>query len=589
MFKGLFFFIKFGWKHRKSYIILNIVNQFLTGLLPLVTITMPKFIIDELLGGRRLYAMICYLVVLLLAIFLNSWLVTHINLQIFNQRCCVAAQFSKYMHEKLANTDFRNLEDPQFFEMREKANKFLYGDWHGFSFVMESAFSIVGKLFTLTGIIVIVLTMNLYLMLVFLGIVFLSAFVDAKMKEKSHTLSMEAVHVERRWGYFTKILEDVSFSKEIRMNHISKWLIEKELDYSDQAIQFYKKRNRFSSFSSFFSSASNLLQNAITYAFLIYKVIVYDMTIGNFTMYINAVTSFSNAVRDVLSSLTDIKVYGIYYDALDKYVNIPETLRDNKKLPTGNIEEFVIEFENVCFCYPGQSEYAVKNLNLSITSGMRLAVVGENGAGKTTFIKLLCRLYDPTEGRILLNGVDIKDMDYDEYMDIFSAVFQDFKLFSFSIKDNILFDRDLPEEQEEVEKILKQVGLEKRIKKLKKGMDTAVYKEFDDAGFEPSGGEGQKIAIARAIAKKSRIVILDEPLAALDPKAEYEIFCQFNELVRDKTAIYISHRLSSCRLCDAIAVFDKGSLAEFGSHMELMERNGKYAELYNLQAQYYTD
>ena len=588
MFKGLLFFIKFSWKTKKTYIFLNAFNQLLIGLLPIVTITLPKYIIDELLSSRNIERLILYLGVLLVAIFLNSWLVNYINLQIFNQRCYLAAHFGKYMHEKLANTDFCNLENPNFFDMKEKANKFLYGDWHGFSYVLESAFSIIGKIVTLAGIIVIISTMNFWIVVIFLVIVFLSALVDSKVKEKSHHLSLEAVKVERRWNYFTRILEDVGYSKEVRMNNISKWLIDNELEYSYKAIEFYKKRNRYFSFSSLFNSIASLVQNLITYVYLIYSVIVQNMSIGSFTMYINAVTVFSSSVRDVLSSLIDIKVYGIYYDALDRYINIPETLRNNKRIPIQEKKQFTIIFRNVSFKYPGQENYAIRNLNIEIHSGTKISVVGENGAGKTTFIKLLCRLYDPTEGEILFNGVNIKDIDYDQYMGLFSAVFQDFKLFAFSVKDNIMLGNHSQEDCQAADVLLSKVGLRKKIESLHRGIDTSVYKEFDEEGFEPSGGEGQKIAIARALAKKSEIVILDEPLSSLDPKAEYEIFQQFHTLVENKTAIYISHRLSSSRFCDSIAVFDTGSVIEQGTHDQLMLKGGKYAQLYGLQAQYYT-
>lgn len=591
MMKGLLFFIKFSWKERKSYIILNAVSQLLIGILPIAIIAIPKYIIDELMEQQRMETMILYVVLLLAAIFINSWGISHVNLLIFNQRCYLSARFSKFMHEKLANTDFCNLEKPDYFEIREKANKFLYGDWHGFSYVLESAFAIVGKVFTLIGIIAIISTMNILIVSIFLLMVLASAFIDSKAKKKSHKLSMEAVKVERRWNYFTRILEDVSYSKEIRMNNMSHWLIDAEMDYSNKAIAFYKKRNVCFSLSSLFNSVSGLIQNAITYAYLIYRLLESTITIGEFTMYLNAVSTFSNAVRDVLSSLVDIKIYGLYYEALDTYVNIPETLRNNKRLPlpVAKEKEFIISFRNVSFKYPGQDHYAIQNLNFDIKSGTKLSVVGKNGAGKTTFVKLLCRLYDPTEGEILCNNVNIKDIDYDAYMGMFSAVFQDFKLFAFSIKDNIVLNDENTISRETVSSLLREVGLDKKIQTLPKGMDTSVYKEFDEDGFEPSGGEGQKVAIARAIARKSDIVILDEPLSALDPKAEHEIFQQFDAMIRDKTAIYISHRLSSSRLCDYIAVFQAGHIIEYGTHDELISLDGKYAELYNLQAQYYVD
>ncbi|MBQ9151401.1 MAG: ABC transporter ATP-binding protein [Clostridia bacterium] len=237
----------------------------------------------------------------------------------------------------------------------------------------------------------------------------------------------------------------------------------------------------------------------------------------------------------------------------------------------------------------GQTEYALENVNITIHSGEKLSVVGENGAGKTTFVKLLTRMYDPTSGDIFLNGINIRDMDYDQYQSILSAVFQDFCLFSFDLKENIVLGGKEPENNQEVEACLELSGFSDKLKKLEKGIDTHIYKDFEPDGFEPSGGEAQKIALARALYKDAPIVVLDEPNAALDPRAEYEMYQKFNNLVQGKTAIYISHRLSSAKFCDRIAVFKAGTIIEYGTHPELMCHNGVYAELFNMQAQYYVD
>lgn len=220
-----------------------------------------------------------------------------------------------------------------------------------------------------------------------------------------------------------------------------------------------------------------------------------------------------------------------------------------------------------------------------MSPGEKLSIVGENGAGKTTFIKLLTRLYDPTDGEIFLDGLNIKDIDYDSYMSVFSTVFQDYKLFAFSLQENVALG--LPQDKAKVESALRRVGFGDRLGRLKNGVDTAVYKNFDAEGFEPSGGESQKIAMARALYKNAPVFVLDEPTAALDPRAEFEIYQHFNELVEGKTTIYISHRLSSTKFCDKIAVFDHGHIVEYGTHDELMKKKGKYAELFKMQAQFY--
>ena len=245
----------------------------------------------------------------------------------------------------------------------------------------------------------------------------------------------------------------------------------------------------------------------------------------------------------------------------------------------------IIEFRNVSFRYPGQKAWALHNINLTLHSGEKLSIVGENGSGKTTFVKLLTRLYDVTEGKILLDGRDIRSINLDEYRGLFSAVFQDFKLFSFTLRENVELDQNLSDE--EVVSYLEQAGLQEKINRLPNGISTQVNREFDEHGFEPSGGEAQKIALARALARSAPVVILDEPTAALDPRAEYDLYMRFAKLTEGKSAVFISHRLSSSQFCDHIAVFSNGRIIEYGTHEELVERNGIYSELYTLQAQFY--
>ena len=249
---------------------------------------------------------------------------------------------------------------------------------------------------------------------------------------------------------------------------------------------------------------------------------------------------------------------------------------------------YEVQFKNVSFKYPESDSYALKNINFTFEVGQRLAVVGMNGSGKTTLIKLLCRLYDPTEGEITMNDFDIRKYDYLQYLDIFSVVFQDYNLLSLSLGSNVAADGDY--DAKKVEEYLREVGFGERLDAMPNRLETALYKNFDEEGVEISGGEAQKIALARALYKDAPFIILDEPTAALDPLAEAEIYSKFNEIVGSKSAIYISHRLSSCRFCDRILVLDKGEIVQFGTHDELVaDEKGKYHELWHAQAQYYTE
>lgn len=282
--------------------------------------------------------------------------------------------------------------------------------------------------------------------------------------------------------------------------------------------------------------------------------------------------------------------------AARKQVTVLELLSLSNEMYKGSLPmekrsdgQYTIEFSNVSFRYPGSESYALRNFSLKLNVGEKLAIVGRNGSGKTTMIKLLCRLYDPDEGVILVNGVDIRKFRQEEYVRLFSVVFQDFQLFSLILAENVASSTEY--EEERVERCLEDVGFGERLEKLKRegeGIRSYLYKDYTDSGIEISGGEAQKLAIARAVYRESSFVLLDEPTAALDPLAEAEIYGNFDRIVGEKTAVYISHRLSSCRFCKKIAVFDKGCLVQLGSHEELLsEEDGTYARLWNAQAQYY--
>lgn len=291
--------------------------------------------------------------------------------------------------------------------------------------------------------------------------------------------------------------------------------------------------------------------------------------------------------KEFLASINSIINNNKYLQLYIDFLNIEsENHKGTIPVEKRDDDEYEIEFKNISFKYPGTDTYALKNVSIKLNIGERLAIVGMNGSGKTTFIKLLCRLYDPNEGEILLNGIDIKKYDYEEYMRLFSVVFQDFKLFSFLLGQNVAASMNYDEKY--VKDILEKVGLEKRLNTMPKGIYTPLYKDFDEEGIEVSGGEAQKIALARALHRDAPIIILDEPTAALDPIAEFEIYSKFNEIVGTKTAFYISHRLSSCRFCHEIAVFNDGEIVQKGNHKELVkDEDGKYYELWNSQAKYY--
>lgn len=308
---------------------------------------------------------------------------------------------------------------------------------------------------------------------------------------------------------------------------------------------------------------------------------------GMLIRYVACFERLTNAVQNMLHDAQAFLLVARRQSTMFEFLDIEGSFYEGKiPVEKRSDNEYEVEFCNVSFRYPGQNEYALRNFSLKLRIGERMAVVGKNGSGKTTMIKLLCRLYEPTEGIIYLNGVDIRKFDYCEYMRLFSVVFQDFTLFDYSIAENVAVGENY--EIEKVVDCLVKAGFKERLGRLPKGINTLIGKGYDEEGYLFSGGERQKIAIARALYKDSPFILLDEPTAALDPVAEYEVYSAFDEMVSGKTAIYISHRLSSCRFCDDIVVFDQGQVVQRGNHSTLMEdKEGLYYALYMAQAQYY--
>ncbi len=339
-------------------------------------------------------------------------------------------------------------------------------------------------------------------------------------------------------------------------------------------------------------AAAGALGSVLTgavYLFVCLKAWAGAFGIGSVTQYVGAVSALSRNISLVIETVGTLRSNVPFLRTAFEFLDIPNAMYQGSLTTEKRADrKYTVEFRDVSFCYPGSERYALRHVNMKFRIGSRIAVVGENGSGKTTFIKLLCRLYDPSEGEILLNGIDIRKYDYDDYRKLFSVVFQDFQLLSQPLGSNVagaaVYDR------ERAEKALVDAGFGERLASWPKGLDTMLYQEFGEDGVNVSGGEAQKIAIARALYRDAPFIILDEPTAALDPVAEAEIYSRFNEIVTDRTAVYISHRLSSCRFCDEILVFDHGSVIQQGSHSQLLAKEqGKYAQLWNVQAQYYTE
>ena len=397
----------------------------------------------------------------------------------------------------------------------------------------------------------------------------------------------EEMRFNRQFQYFHNSISKYQNGKDIRSYSLADLYLNRFRTCIRHSMEFMKQQVKS---DQIYGGRIVLISQAAIVLFYLSvgaKALLGVISVGSVLRYVSALTGFHDAFLAMMSNLTEMSIMAeqlkcdtdFFSLSNQKYEGqIPVEKRDDN--------EYEIEFRDVSFSYPGSQKKILDHVSFRFRVGEKLALVGKNGAGKTTFIKLLCRLYDPTEGEILLNGIDIKKYDYQEYQSLFSVVFQDFKLFSFELGQNVAANIDY--EEQKVWNCLEKAGIGQRVQRMKQGIKTVLYQTGDN-GVEISGGEAQKIAIARALYKDAPIIILDEPTSALDPISEYEIYSKFDRLVCDKTAIYISHRMSSCRFCDRIIVFDEGNIRENGTHEQLLAQNGLYCRMWKAQSKYYEE
>lgn len=577
--------------------------EFIHSLQPFITIWFSARIVDELTNHcRKDYIasyVICVITINFICIVFQNVLL-HICKEKESQ---MWIWFEKVFSDKQMSLDYDDLEDVSIQKQRQEVeeNLFMFGNglaqlvW-GTS-VMVKVFINIFVALLMSGTLFISKTGEKIVdhpiwIVAILGCITLCGFSNYKATRKENSLFMKwcdnSLWFNRTFMFFGhELYTNLERAKDVRIYRQDTLAIKKieELEAWGKA----EKKNSFH--MAFFPSVAGFivgLGNCACYLFVAIKAFLGAYGVGSVVQYVSVLTRLGDGIRDLMFMVSDNELYCAYLKKMYDYLDIPNHMyQGSLTVEKREDNEYYIEFSNVSFKYPRTENYVLRNVNLKFKIGEKLAVVGMNGSGKTTFIKLLCRLYDPTEGEILLNNVDIRKYDYKEYMSIFSVVFQDFKLFSFGLGQNVSASFHYNEEL--AKRCLEKAGFYERLQSMKKGLETSIYKDLDEEGVEISGGEAQKIALARALYKNAPFIILDEPTAALDPIAEYEVYSKFNEIVQDKTAIYISHRLSSCRFCDIIAVFDGGQIVQRGVHDRLLQdTHGKYYELWNAQAQYYT-
>ena len=581
----------------------SIVVAIVTAVMPFINIWFTSKIIDLLDGGTSMSDLAVYIglavginaVLFFINYFLGDIYFMFRSLMYNKELQNISAKLFKAEYQKLESSDFKEL-----IHKHSEAQDRVFSSFVQFSWMMRDFIS--GAVTLIISVIIIIPLLKIgftktgdtyfespvFLLTIFGAIAIMAVIiliVATQMNKAWFKAGDEYSRLDRIFYYFLNMFSDYNTGKEIRLykeqNLIEHTATDKLLTDGEKLL---KKASLHTAKSSSFVAILGALVGFGIYLFIGVKGLYGLFGIGSLVLYCGSFMQIINGIMKMAVTFGKTAEMVPLVNYYFKIVNANDNMTYGEKeldLP----DKFEIEFKNVSFKYPNTENYALQNINLKINNGEHLAVVGRNGSGKTTFIKLMCRLYDVTDGEILINGINIKEYSKESIIKLYSVVFQDFKIFSTTLAQNISANEEY--DKERLYDTLDKANIKDRVLAMENKESTYLYKDLDKSGVEISGGEAQKLALARALYKDSPVVILDEPTAALDPVAENEIYNRFNSFVDNKTAIYISHRLSSCVFCNRIAVFDKSQLVETGTHQGLLNVNGKYNELWNAQAKYY--
>lgn len=587
--KKLMHFVKLAWFVSPAYMILLFVQSLAGAAKTLFNIILPMFLVNELTGAREVERLILFtgLVVLnnvgmmLLDNLLNRFgsVLQHKTSQ----------GMMKLMSEKVMNLEYSYLENPTYLDLKERA-VFTIENQNAISNMINALFQTLTQALTMTGMIAILATLGPVLIVVLIIGAVLMLLIYGSVSKAQMEVMQEIIPINRRYSYYMDTATEKELQKDIRIYDMSNMLTTRIIKFSNDTCDVFEKMQLKEGAAMGKMAAVSEGVAAFSYGYVGFRTISDffgpKLTLGALTMYVSAAINISNMVVGLGGSIVMLLQFLGWLDPYMEFMSLAEETKQTGKEPfNGEVE--TVEFKNVTFTYPNAEKPVLKNISFSIKKGEKISIVGLNGAGKSTLVKLICRMYQADSGEILVNGKNIYEYEYLSYMNTISAVFQDYRLFNFTIAENISCQAENAS-TERIETLVEEVGLKEKIAELPQGILSRFGKDYDKDGIELSGGQGQKIAIARALYKKASMVILDEPASALDPIAEAEIYEKFNNLVEDKTAIYISHRMSSSVFCDKILIIDGGTVADYDTHENLMKKTDSlYYKLFQSQADNY--
>lgn len=588
-------------KYERKTVINCVVAALLSAIKPYIFVILLGMIIDMVYSGADWQTLVKDIVVMISCKFLLDIVLARSS-ESFWQKLENPKEFGTApLNKKALTMDYEYLEETTVQELRFRSfTKSYFGvsGWLIFTMynVIEKGASVLISVVIVTPVFMDNKTVSqgfisswlfsVLLIVFILGVSFVNYKTSVGFTRQSKQLFDEFDNPYNKKHYYMDLFAGIEAQKDIRMNHYQNVLYHDVDGLFDLIEKNERKQGRLYLNRAAIQQVISKFFSVLIYVFTGLRAYMGMISIGNVITYASSMVQFTQAINGFANNMGHVKSVAMYAADYMEFMNLDKRKYDGTiPLEKRRDNRFQVDFEHVSFHYPGSDNYVIKDLNLSFVIGEKMAIIGKNGSGKTTFIKLLCRLYDVTEGCIKVNGIDIRKYNYQEYCNLFAVVFQDFHIFALPLGENIAASSRVDEKR--AIDALKRAGLGDRLSNLPQGLATYVGKEFDDQGVSFSGGEKQKMAIARAIYKDAPFVIMDEPTAALDPISECEVYAGFDKMVGNKTALYISHRLASCRFCEDILVFDQGNVVQRGTHEELLGQEGLYQELWNAQAQYY--
>ncbi len=593
--ESIIYLFRLSWSWNPAYLMLLLCSVIVSILLPLPAIIFPAWIVDSLLVGANFEEALLPV----LGLAASTFILALLNTWIQRKQILLQSGFKDFLNykisEKLQHISLEKMESVEVKELFIKAENAVSGNIsyavrslggdRGVDAIGTEAVSLVSDAVRAVVLAVSLLWLGIVPAMLIMAALILHVAGGSREKRANYEERVKTTPYRNKNQYVTNVMIDFGFAKEIRLYGLQEFLLSQ---FRRNKEHFYSARNQAKPafyFSHMLGILGELMQLAAAYGCLVARVLQGSLTLGGFTGYAAALNNLSQTLVSMVRSFLNFNLYGEYFIDFKKAMEMEEEMEALEFTGTsGHVPEHTICFQEVSFTYPGMKTKALDRVSVEIPLKSSISIVGRNGSGKSTLIKLLLRLYQPDEGRIFLDGVDIWAIPLEKYRQQVSAVFQDYYIFALDIRENITV---AGQNDEKVWEALRKAGVENTVQKLPKRLDTPLFRYYHADGVDLSGGEKQKLAIARMLHRDTKVMVLDEPTAALDPRSELEIYEQIHRNHKEKTILYISHRMSSCHFSDRILVMEDGRIAEQGTHARLMENRQLYYQMYQAQAEMY--